>query len=309
MSASADGKRLTFIRGTGQAQAYVGELPARGTRMNPPRRLTNDEGNDLPIAWTPDSRAVLFQSDRSGGWGLFKQEMDEENAELLVAGPQGAAWPCVSADGAWILYQEQPKTALGSAPVALLRIPVKGGMPQRVLEMRNDSDCACAGAPASLCVLREVSQNENQMALIAFDPLKGRGKVLRTIERANWNWVFGGLSPDGSTSALSRGGEAETHIRFLSLSGGSDREKTVKGWPNPRVLVWSPDGKGLYIGSGSSAFGSSALLYVDLKGAAHVLWQDKGASGEIWGVPSPDGRYLAIKREVANNNVWMLEGF
>ncbi len=54
-----------------------------------------------------------------------------------------------------------------------------------------------------------------------------------------------GLSPDGATFEISRSGEAEIHIRLLSLSGGSDREIKVKGWPNLTGLDWSPDGKGL----------------------------------------------------------------
>jgi hypothetical protein len=40
-----------------------------------------------------------------------------------------------------------------------------------------------------------------------------------------------------------------------------------------------------------------------------MLWQYKGAGGEIWGVPSPDSRYLAILGYVINSNVWMVEGF
>jgi hypothetical protein len=46
-----------------------------------------------------------------------------------------------------------------------------------------------------------------------------------------------------------------------------------------------------------------------LRGNARVLWQYKGSGGQIWGVPSPDGRYLAILGTVTNSNVWMLEGF
>jgi Tol biopolymer transport system component len=118
---------------------------------------------------------------------------------------------------------------------------------------------------------------------------------------------FMGLSPDGSTVAISRAGEPEIHIGLLSLSGGSDREITVKGWPNTAGLDWPPDGKGLYCGSTSPQ--GRTLLYVDLKGNARVLWQYKGGSGEIWGVPSPDGRYLAIRGDVINSNVWMVEGF
>jgi sugar lactone lactonase YvrE len=81
----------------------------------------------------------------------------------------------------------------------------------------------------------------------------------------------------------------------------------VKGWPNITGLNWSPDGKGLYCGSVSPQ--GSTLLYVDLKGNAGVIWQEKGGSYEIWGVPSPDGRYLAIQGEVISSNVWMVEDF
>jgi Tol biopolymer transport system component len=308
LSASADGKRLTLQKTTYQQQVYLGELAAGGTRMNAPRRLTNDEASDSPAAWTSDSKAVLFNSNRNGTYGIFKQEINQDTAEPVVTGPQGAAWPSLSADGVWMLYQESPKTAGPSTPVGVLRIPVNEGVPQRVLEMRNDSYYMCARAPASLCVLREASQDEKQLTLTAFDPLKGRGKVLRTIEK-DTSAYFGGsaLSPDGTTCAISRVGEAEIHVRLFSLSGGSDREFKVKGWPNVSGLDWSPDGKGFYCGSVSPQ--GRTLLYVDLEGNAKVLWQTKGAWGQIWGVPSPDGHYLAILGDVTNSNVWMLEGF
>jgi len=57
------------------------------------------------------------------------------------------------------------------------------------------------------------------------------------------------LSPDGTTLALSRTGEAEIRIRLLSLAGEPDHEFAVRGWPNLTGLDWSPDGKGLYCGS------------------------------------------------------------
>jgi len=271
LSTSADGERLTLRKTTYQKQVYLGELAAGGARMNPPRRLTNDEASDMPTAWTADSKAVLFTSDRNGTLGIYKQGISQDSAVPVVAGPQGAAWPNLSADGVWMLYQESPKTAGPSTPVAVLRIPVNGGVPQRVLEMRNDSYYMCARAPASLCVLREASQDEKQSTVTAFDPLKGRGKVLRTTQYIE----VGALSPDGTTFAISKGREAEIHVRLLALSGGTDREFTVKGWPNLTGLDWSPDGKGLYCGSVSPQ--SRSLLYVDLEGNAKVLWQTKGA--------------------------------
>jgi Tol biopolymer transport system component len=309
LSASADGKRLVLRKSTFQDQVYVGELAAGGTSMNPPRRLTNDEGSDQPMAWTPDSKAVLFQSNRNGATGIFKQGVSQETSEPVLTGPQDVDQPRLSPDGSWILFVEFPKTAVGpSTPVRLMRIPVSGGVPQLVLETRNWLDHLCARAPASLCVIGELSQDEKQLTLTAFDPLKGRGKVLRTIEKDPSAEIAGtGLSPDGTTFAISRSSEEEIHIRLLSLSGSSDREFTVKGWSNLSGLDWSPDGKGLYCGSVSPQ--DRTLLHVDLEGNAKVLWQYKAASGSIWGIPSPDGRYLALRGLVASSNIWMVEGF
>ncbi|HWU37761.1 MAG TPA: hypothetical protein VN203_08890, partial [Candidatus Acidoferrum sp.] len=134
LSASADGKRLEVQKATFQSQVYLGELTAGGTRMNPPRRLTNDEAVDLPTAWTPDSKAVLFQSNRNGTWGIFKQGTSQDTAEAVVTGPQNPSSPRLSADGDWILYAETPKTPVApSTPPRLMRIPVRGGVPQFVL--------------------------------------------------------------------------------------------------------------------------------------------------------------------------------
>ena len=275
--------------------------------MNPPRRLTNEETYHYPSAWTPDSKAVLFVSNLNGTRRIFKQGISQDTAEAVVTGPQNASLPRLASDGAWILYTESPKTIGASTALRLMRVPVGGGAPQLVLETRNWWGHNCAQAPASLCVVIEASQDEKRFVVTAFDPLKGRGKVLRTIERDPSSGFYGGLSPDGSTFAFSRGREAEIHIRLLSLSGGSDREIIVKGWPNGSGLDWSPDGKAFYLGSVSPQ--ARTLLYVDLKGNVKVLWQCKGTGSNIWGVPSPDGRYLAILGSVTNSNVWMLAGF
>jgi eukaryotic-like serine/threonine-protein kinase len=128
LSASANGKHLALLKTSLQGQVYVGELAAGSTRMSPPRRLTNDEANNSPSAWTPDSKAVLFSSDRNGTQSIFKQELSQDTAEPLVTGQQGAGSPRLSPDGAWILYLEVPKTAIGpSAPRRLMRMPVSGG--------------------------------------------------------------------------------------------------------------------------------------------------------------------------------------
>ena len=69
---------------------------------------------------------------------------------------------------------------------------------------------------------------------------------------------------------------------------------------------WLPDGKGFYVGSSSPR--GATLLYIDLKGRATTVWEQKGGF-QTWAVPSPDGRHLAIESYTVDSNVWMLENF
>ena len=310
-TASADGKRLALLKGTWQLQVYLGELTAGGMRMNPPRRFTNDDANDIPEAWTADGKTVLLVSDRTGTFGLFRQGLSQETAEPIVTPTQRIATVgnVLSPDGAWILYHEIPTKS--SSERRMMRVPVNGGMPQFVMTtrvIRGAGGYGCARAPANLCVLLELTPDEKQVTFTAFDPLQGRGKLLRTIDRdPTVEYFLSSLSPDGSTYALARTGEADIHIRLLSLAGGADREITVKGWPYLVGLDWSADGKGFYYGASSPQGGT--LLYVDLDGNARPLWRSKNFGVRISAVPSPDGRYLAILDTLTNSNAWLLEGF
>ena len=91
------------------------------------------------------------------------------------------------------------------------------------------------------------------MSVTAFDPVGGKGKLLRTINTENYERYSHSLSPDGSTFAIAVGDRPETRIRLLSLTGSPDREIAVKGRSNLESLEWSADGKALYCGSISSS--------------------------------------------------------
>jgi hypothetical protein len=63
---------------------------------------------------------------------------------------------------------------------------------------------------------------------------------------------------------------------------------------------------------GSHRKEGGTLLYVDLKGIPQVVWQNAGAVGRsnaIYGIPSPDGRYLAIRGGAFDSNFWLAEDF
>jgi Tol biopolymer transport system component len=138
ISASADGKKVAIVRRTLQPNVYVASVPQYGARLSIPQVLTADEWNDFPTAWTPDSKSVLFFSDRDGVFHIFKQAIDKAEPELLVGGNDPVVLPRLSPDGSMVLYlksteenlmgrRKDPPSDASVAKQRLMRVPVGGG--------------------------------------------------------------------------------------------------------------------------------------------------------------------------------------
>ena len=330
-SATADGKKLAFRRTTVQSSVYLADLQTNGVRITAPRRLTLNEGRDFPAAWTADSKAVVFVSNRNGQWQIFRQSHDKEVAEPIIkasdteaerteAGEFNPTIPRISPDGAWILYMVR-RTVSGFSPSAeLMRVPVAGGPPQLVLTSSPGiiHSFRCARSPSALCVMAERATDRKQLVFTAFDPVKGGGRELTrfgtsSTPDAEYAWD---LSPDGTRIAILRRSEATIHI--LSLSHQTSEEVTGKRLSSLETVDWAANGRGLFVSSVRE--GGSALLHLDLKGDSHPLWESKGTvepgilafvggPSVPWVVPSPDGRHLAICVWSLNANIWMMENF
>jgi serine/threonine protein kinase/Tol biopolymer transport system component len=303
-TATSNGKQLAFTRGWALRNIYVSVLEGKATRINGARRLTMSESQELPAAWTLDSKNLVFTSDRNGRWGIFKQRLDRDTAELVATMPEGVEEARISPDGAWALLVVPTKTSGPSGAANLMRVSMTGGSPQSVLSAAIYDRPSCSRSPATLCALAERTGDHKQIIFTAFDPMKGRGHELTRLDietDAAYTWD---LSPDATRIAALKLNGGRIHV--LSLTGQPAKEITVKGWSGLQCVDWTADGTGLYVSSAGKE--SSVLLYVDLQGNARVIWQHGGWGGTR-GVPSPDGRRLAMLGSTHIGNVWMIENF
>jgi Tol biopolymer transport system component len=282
---------------------YVSDLNAAGTRLSNTTHFTLTESFDIPEDWTADSKTIILKSNRTGHYGIYIQGLDEDTAKPLTSGQSNVWNGHVSPDGKWVLYQRDM-----TPPEEILRVPIKGGLPQVITTTRSDGFFSCAKAPSDLCVILEPTEDRKQILITAFDPAKGRGSeitrfVLNTSTNS-WDVNHAALSPDGTRIAVIR--NVEGQIEIVSLRGQPPKEIRLNDWSNLQTVVWDASGTGLLVSDG--IHGGAALLAVDLRGNAHVLWRNHGFN--LTNVrPSPDGRHLAILGSNVDSSIWMMENF
>jgi len=306
LSADADGKRLAFLKWSEHGSVYVADADRNSFAFKALRQITFTEANDWVLDWSADGETVIFMSDRNGHWGVYKQSLQQDSAEALFQGSDGAEAdsPRVSPDGSWVLYLELPKQGWSLAPARLMRVPFAGGSPEFILSGRLYNGLRCSRPPANFCVFAEETPDGHQLVFSAFDPVKGRGRELARFTgdlKADYQWD---VSPDGSSIATVKIGDDTVHV--LALDGRPNRDLTLKGWPNLNSVDFSADGKGFFVNSTSN--GTATLVYVDQSQRAHPAWQWK-SPGISWAVPSRDGRRFAIMQLTYSGNMWMIEDF
>jgi hypothetical protein len=185
-----------------------------------------------------------------------------------------------------------------------MRMPVTGGPPELVLTARLYGSAWCARSPSTLCAFAEQPPDHQELVFTAFDPVRGKGKNLTrfaTDPNAGYTWS---PSPDGTRIGIIKFGG--NHVYVLRLDGSPVRDLTVTGSSGLNTFDWSADSKGFFISNRTGL--ASTQLFVDLNGKPHPLWQQR-SSVLTWGVPSPNGRYLAVLAQDLNSNMWMIENF
>jgi DNA-binding winged helix-turn-helix (wHTH) protein/Tol biopolymer transport system component len=299
LTGSHDGKVLTFVRGNSLASAYIGTLAPDGTRLLANKRLTLDENDNAPFSWTPDSKAILFHSDRNGTPEIFRQGIDQNLPESLMISAEQLVQPRLTPDGSEILYMSTPKSATLQTPTSLFAIPIGGGTPRLVLQDVGMWNVQCARLPSTLCMY-SITKGSNSETF-RFDVRSGKTADAAQID-AYCNWS---LSRDGSQRAIVPA-DSKGIVRLRSTLTGETRELAVKGWNELSSVEWSNDGKSLLLTWNLES--DSALLNVTLDGRVSVLL--RSVNPQILGaIQSPDGRFLTIAEASNSQNVWKIENF
>jgi dipeptidyl aminopeptidase/acylaminoacyl peptidase len=307
INATQDDKRIAFTKYSQNPDVYVAEMNASATGITAPRQLTLDQRRDYPFTWTPDSRTVVFASDRDGLFHIFKQQVDESIPELLVGGNDAAMGPRLTPDGSAVLYVIWPKLGEKAREGRLMGVPLKGGPPRVVLEQRDLGNMQCARLPSTLCLFDV--RDEKKMSFFRFDSATGKSEEIPSLAIDDqpsyaYNWS---LSPDGKFLATAKreGVQKDPCITLFSIDDGTKRTITVQAWAGISAIDFSADGRSLLASAYTNAW-KWALLKIDLQGHTTTLLEDSEMMIG-WAIPAPDGKHLALWKARGSANVWMLE--
>jgi hypothetical protein len=172
----------------------------------------------------------------------------------------------------------------------------------------------CAAGTPGLCAIAEPAPDRKRMVFTAFDPVVGRrGAELSQMDidpLADYLWD---LSPDGHRIAVVKmtgtyssveSEVSEGPIHILSLDGAKSLELFANGRKSQwQSLDWAADGNGLYVSA------DAVLLHLDLHGYATKVWTHPSVARGTRGIPSRDGRRIALMGRNQDSNVWMIEKF
>jgi Tol biopolymer transport system component len=120
---------------------------------------------------------------------------------------------------------------------------------------------------------------------------------------ADYNWA---LSPDGAQMALLRKEWTGCQVQLFRVGKDEKRTLQVKGAVNCNSLDWASDSRSMFIGS--SRGNGSSLMRLGTDGTVQSLWFQPQLSS-TWGIPSPDGRHIAMLGDSSDANVWVIDNF
>jgi TolB protein len=294
---SRDGARLVYSTFSQQFDVTVIDLRA-GTRFE----IRSSVLDNMPTL-SPDGSAVVFVSNRSGSYELWRQAIRNGGPDgppvRLTDHGDNVALPAFSPDGAWVAYFR----ARG-ANRDIWMVPASGGSPVQVTEdPSQDLQPAFSPDGGSLAFVSGRSGREH----VWIQPMAGSRRTgepwqLTDGEDPDFLPVW---SPDGTTMAFNRSGEI-----WLSHAARGSTPRRLTSDAGAQVLRWEPDGTSLLARGvwGGSELQLRRFRIADGMASAVDVGALLGGASEAGSFDlSRDGQILAIDHSEPGGDLWILE--
>jgi Serine/threonine protein kinase len=286
---SPDGKLLAFVRGASSRDVEVFVMPVSGGE---PKRLTYDNRSGRSLAWTADSKWIVFSSWFYGGLKLFKVEAAGGTPQQLDVGTEFASTLAISKNGDRLAYSQERRDT------NIWRIDLTGSTAPKshtnlISSTRQDYS----------------PQYSADNKKIAFTSGRTGSNEIWVCDADGQNAVpitsFGGpdvgtprWAPDGQQIAFDSLAPGRRDVFIIGSQGGKARRLTGHDSNNVRPS-WSHDGQWIYFGSDRN--GDWQLWKEPAQGGQPVQLTRKGGRE---GFESADGKFVYYARGYGVAGLW-----
>ena len=242
-----DGRVVFSSSHEGRLDLWLGD-----PKTTDPKPLTTSLYADRSPAWIPGSRSLVFSSNRTGAYSLWRLDVPDNHYLQLTTGKYDDQ-PSVSPDGKQIVY-----TAWQSGRPTLWRVAVDGGRPERLSTLQARAPQYSPDGAELLCEAKNDSPN-GEWHLVFLSALDGA--MLREVPvsavpiSSHARWM-----PSGKALAFVRNQSGVSNLWAYDL--GTAKITRLTDFREDQILnfAWSPDGRQVAFIRGSLI--SDAFLFL-----------------------------------------------
>lgn len=246
-----DGRIVYHSLASGMLDMWI--MNADGTGQ---RQLTSNAGSNVNPCVSPDSRYVVFESDRAGKGAVWRMDLDGNNAKQLS--PNGGWFSSCSADGKWVIFQ---KSSSGNHLV--WKVPIEGGIPVQLSSEKDVAERPYISPDGKLVACNFIPPGSDwqlRIAALSFEDGKP-ARLFDILTISAWRELRWTADSRAVTYIDTRGGVS--NIWGQPIDGGKPIQLTdfksdlIFSWD------WSRDGKQLAVARGSVT--SDVVLISDFR--------------------------------------------
>lgn len=276
---SPDGKYLAFVSGSGFLSHDIYVTAVTGGK---PRALTAVHSLLLGLAWTSDSKQLVFASNHQGVETLWRVPFSGGDPEPVSVAADYAFGPTISLHGNHLAFV---RTAVDTN---LWKVALSPGdhRPVRLVDSTkedNDPSFSPDGTHIAFASDRSGSFEIYVCAADGSNPIQLTS--MRTSATGTPRW-----SPDGKQISYDSTQQGHSDIYVISSEGGRPRRLTSGPYDN-ETANWSHDGHWIYF---TSTPGAIELWKIPPQGGTAVQVTRMGGD---WPAESWDGKFLYYGRD------------